>query len=122
MKLVTFDDGKVGRVEGDTIVQLDVPDMRTVYERGQQADETGATFPLADVRLRAPIIPKKFFHTAGNFQEHHERSRTSTGPHPVLPWIVFPEHRRDHQARRRHRLPAERTHQRDRSTSSSLRS
>jgi len=89
MKLVTFDDGKVGRVEGDTVVQLDVPDMRTFYERGQQAGETGATFPLADVRLRAPIIPKKFFHTAGNFQEHHEESTNVNWSHPVLPWIVF---------------------------------
>ncbi len=89
MKLVTFDDGKVGRVEGDTVVQLDVPDMRTFYERGQQAGETGTTFPLADVRLRAPIIPKKFFHTAGNFREHHEESENVNWSHPVLPWIVF---------------------------------
>ncbi len=89
MKLVTFDDGKVGRVEGDTVVQLDVPDMRTFFERGQQAGETGTTFPLADVRLRAPIIPKKFFHTAGNFQEHHEESTNVNWSHPVLPWIVF---------------------------------
>ena len=89
MKLVTFDDGKVGRVEGDTVVQLDVPDMRTFYEQGQQAGETGATFPLADVRLRAPIIPKKFFHTAGNFREHHEESENVNWSHPVLPWIVF---------------------------------
>jgi 2-keto-4-pentenoate hydratase/2-oxohepta-3-ene-1,7-dioic acid hydratase in catechol pathway len=89
MKLVTFDDGKVGRVEGDTVVQLDVPDMRTFFEGGQQAGETGTTFPLADVRLRAPIIPKKFFHTAGNFQEHHEESTNVNWSHPVLPWIVF---------------------------------
>jgi mannose-6-phosphate isomerase-like protein (cupin superfamily) len=89
MKLVTFDDGKVGRVEGDTVLQLDVTDMRTFYERGQQAGETGATFALADVRLRAPIIPKKIFHTAGNFQEHHEESTNVNWSDPVLPWIVF---------------------------------
>jgi 2-keto-4-pentenoate hydratase/2-oxohepta-3-ene-1,7-dioic acid hydratase in catechol pathway len=89
MKLVTFDDGKVGRIEGDRVVALDVPDMRTYYERGQQAAETGETFALADVRLRAPIVPKKFFHTAGNFQEHHEESRNVNWSHPVLPWIVF---------------------------------
>jgi 2-keto-4-pentenoate hydratase/2-oxohepta-3-ene-1,7-dioic acid hydratase in catechol pathway len=41
------------------------------------------------VRLRAPIVPKKFFHTAGNFQEHHEESRNVNWSHPVLPWIVF---------------------------------
>src|SRR6201996_9020759 len=89
MKLVTFDDGKVGRIEGDQVIALDVPDMRTYYERGQQAGETGETFALADVTLRAPIIPKKFFHTAGNFQEHHEESKNVNWSHPVLPWIVF---------------------------------
>src|ERR1700761_9002053 len=89
MKLVTFDDGKVGRIEGDQVIALDVPDMRTYFERGQQADETGETFALADVTLRAPIIPKKFFHTAGNFQEHHEESKNVNWSHPVLPWIVF---------------------------------
>ena len=89
MKLVTFDDGKVGRIEGDSVVALDVPDMRTYFERGQQASETGETVALSDVRLRAPIIPKKFFHTAGNFQEHHEESKNVNWSHPVLPWIVF---------------------------------
>jgi 2-keto-4-pentenoate hydratase/2-oxohepta-3-ene-1,7-dioic acid hydratase in catechol pathway len=89
MKLVTFDEGKVGRIEGDRVIALDVPDMRTYYERGQQADETGETLALADVTLRAPIVPKKFFHTAGNFQEHHEESKKVNWSHPVLPWIVF---------------------------------
>jgi 2-keto-4-pentenoate hydratase/2-oxohepta-3-ene-1,7-dioic acid hydratase in catechol pathway len=89
MKLVTFDDGKVGRIEDDRVIELDVPDMRTYYERGQQAPETGRTHALADVRLRAPIIPKKFFHTAGNFREHDEESKNVNWSHPVLPWIVF---------------------------------
>jgi 2-keto-4-pentenoate hydratase/2-oxohepta-3-ene-1,7-dioic acid hydratase in catechol pathway len=89
MKLVTFDDGKVGRIEGDRVVELDVPDMRTYFERGQQATETGETHALADVRLRAPLIPKKFFHTAGNFREHDEESKNVNWSHPVLPWIVF---------------------------------
>src|SRR4051794_27281848 len=89
MKLVTFDDGKVGRLDGDRVIVLDVPDMRTYYERGRQAGETGETFPLDAVKLRAPIVPKKFFHTAGNFQEHHEESKNVNWSHPVLPWIVF---------------------------------
>jgi 2-keto-4-pentenoate hydratase/2-oxohepta-3-ene-1,7-dioic acid hydratase in catechol pathway len=89
MKLITFNDGKVGRIEGDVVVELDVPDMRTYCERGQSAAETGQTYALADVRLRAPIVPKKFFHTAGNFREHHEESKNVNWSHPVLPWIVF---------------------------------
>jgi 2-keto-4-pentenoate hydratase/2-oxohepta-3-ene-1,7-dioic acid hydratase in catechol pathway len=40
-------------------------------------------------RLKAPIIPKKFFHTAGNFREHHEEAQKSGFSHPVLPWIIF---------------------------------
>jgi 2-keto-4-pentenoate hydratase/2-oxohepta-3-ene-1,7-dioic acid hydratase in catechol pathway len=39
--------------------------------------------------LRAPIQPKKFFHTAGNFREHHEEAEKAGFSHPVLPWIVF---------------------------------
>ncbi|MGH9577108.1 MAG: fumarylacetoacetate hydrolase family protein, partial [Terriglobales bacterium] len=42
-----------------------------------------------DVKLKAPIIPKKFFHTAGNFREHHEEAEKAGFSHPVLPWIVF---------------------------------
>jgi len=89
MKLVTYDDGRVGRVLGDTVAELDVPDMRTYFERGGDVRPTGRERPLAEVRLRAPIMPKKFFHTAGNFREHHEESRRVNWSHPVLPWIVF---------------------------------
>src|SRR2546427_12951492 len=41
------------------------------------------------VRLNAQIIPKKFFHTAGNFREHHEEATKAGFSHPVMPWIVF---------------------------------
>lgn len=44
---------------------------------------------LDQVQLKAPIIPKKFFHTAGNFREHHEEATKAGFSHPVLPWIVF---------------------------------
>src|SRR4051795_11066058 len=88
MKLITFDDGRVGRVEDDTVVELDVPDMRTYFERGG-ADDAGREHPLADVKLRAPIVPKKFFHTAGNFREHEEESKRVNWSHEIAPWIVF---------------------------------
>jgi 2-keto-4-pentenoate hydratase/2-oxohepta-3-ene-1,7-dioic acid hydratase in catechol pathway len=89
VKLVTFDDGKVGRIEGDEVVQLDVPDMRAYFARGEVPRATGDTYPLADVRLRAPIVPKKFFHTAGNFREHEEESKRVGWSHKIAPWIVF---------------------------------
>ncbi len=40
-------------------------------------------------RLRAPIVPKKFFHTSGNFREHEEESKNVDWSHEIAPWIVF---------------------------------
>ncbi len=88
MKLVTFDDGKVGRLDGETIAELDVPTMREYFERGG-ADVTRGEHALADVELRAPIVPKKFLHTAGNFREHEEESKRVDWSHEIAPWIVF---------------------------------
>jgi len=96
MKLVTFDDGRVGYVDADdeqsTVVELDLPSTREFFERGGVGagiPETGERLPLADVRLRAPIVPKKFFHTAGNFAAHHEELQAVDWSHPVHKGIVF---------------------------------
>jgi len=88
VKLVTFDGGRVGAIDGEEIAVLDVSDMRTYFERGG-ADETGERVPLEGARLRAPIVPKKFFHTAGNFREHEEESKRVGWSHKIAPWIVF---------------------------------
>jgi 2-keto-4-pentenoate hydratase/2-oxohepta-3-ene-1,7-dioic acid hydratase in catechol pathway len=88
VKLVTYDDGKVGRMDGEEIARLDVATMREYFERGG-ADDTSERTPLADARLRAPIIPKKFFHTSGNFREHEEESKRVDWSHEIAPWIVF---------------------------------
>ncbi|HEY6016903.1 MAG TPA: fumarylacetoacetate hydrolase family protein, partial [Gaiellaceae bacterium] len=88
MKLVTYDDGKVGRVDGEEVVRLDVATMREYFERGG-ADDAGERVALAEATLRAPISPRKFFHTAGNFREHAEEGEASGWVHPIRPWIVF---------------------------------
>jgi 2-keto-4-pentenoate hydratase/2-oxohepta-3-ene-1,7-dioic acid hydratase in catechol pathway len=92
MKLATFEhDGqqRIGEIRDESIFELDAPSMREYFERGGSASRTGREFPLADMRLKAPIVPKKFFHTAGNFREHHEESQSAGWSHPVAPWIVF---------------------------------
>jgi 2-keto-4-pentenoate hydratase/2-oxohepta-3-ene-1,7-dioic acid hydratase in catechol pathway len=92
LKLVTFEHGggrHVGRVDGEDVVELDIPSMRAYFEAGSEARETGRRLAIADVVLRAPIVPKKFFHTAGNFREHHEESLNVGWSHPVAPWILF---------------------------------
>ena len=88
MKLVTFDEGRVGELRDDKVLELDAPSMREYFERGG-ADATGREAELGDVRLRAPIIPKKFFHTAGNFREHEDESKVVDWSHEIAPWIVF---------------------------------
>lgn len=89
MKLVTFNEGQVGYVDGDEVVELGVGSMREYFERGGDVDETGQRFALDAVRLRAPIVPKKFFHTAGNFAAHHEELKAVNWSHPVHKGIVF---------------------------------
>ncbi|MFL5939694.1 MAG: fumarylacetoacetate hydrolase family protein [Gaiellaceae bacterium] len=89
MKLVTFDDGLVGELRDDRVVELDAPSMLAYFESGTVARATGAEHALEDVRLRAPIVPKKFFHTAGNFREHEEESKNVDWSHEIAPWIVF---------------------------------
>jgi 2-keto-4-pentenoate hydratase/2-oxohepta-3-ene-1,7-dioic acid hydratase in catechol pathway len=82
-----------------------VGDMRQLFEAGDEGLDAARkaldfalkkkTLPKAafyrrqDVKLKAPILPKKFFHTAGNFREHHEEAQKAGFSHPVMPWIVF---------------------------------
>ncbi|QGN57447.1 fumarylacetoacetate hydrolase family protein [Nostocoides sp. HKS02] len=89
MKLVTFDEGRVGHVDGDSVVVLDCASTREYFERGGDVAETGERLALAEVTLRAPIVPKKFFHTAGNFSDHHEELQAVNWSHPVHKGIVF---------------------------------
>ena len=86
------------------------PDMRGLFEGGDRSLEAakhafahvqklgeqtkgpaGETivYPAVSIKMRAPILPKKFFHTAGNFREHHEDAAKAGFSHPILPWIVF---------------------------------
>ncbi len=88
VKLVTFDDGRVGRLSNGTIAELDVPTMREYFERGG-ASPTGSEHALEAVTLRAPIVPTKLIHTAGNFREHEEESKRVGWSHEIAPWIVF---------------------------------
>jgi 2-keto-4-pentenoate hydratase/2-oxohepta-3-ene-1,7-dioic acid hydratase in catechol pathway len=89
VKLVTFDEGRVGEVREDKIVELEIPSTRAYFEAGQPPRETGKVLDLEAVQLRAPIVPKKFFHTAGNFREHEEESKRVAWSHEIAPWIVF---------------------------------
>jgi 2-keto-4-pentenoate hydratase/2-oxohepta-3-ene-1,7-dioic acid hydratase in catechol pathway len=84
-------------------------DMRRFFEGGDKAlglarnalnyiqqerhttgvSEESLVFQTSQINIKAPISPKKFFHTAGNFREHHVEAEKAGFSHPVLPWIVF---------------------------------
>ena len=98
MKLCTFSvpgqesTQRVGIVDGEQVRPVDVPDMRTLFERGVQTAEPergGNAHALDAVRLHAPIAPKKFFHTAGNFREHDDEGKRAGWSHDIAPWILF---------------------------------
>jgi 2-keto-4-pentenoate hydratase/2-oxohepta-3-ene-1,7-dioic acid hydratase in catechol pathway len=96
VKLVTIrtanGTARAGMLDGDEVHLLDVADMRELFDRGVETAASAATgerVALAEVRLCAPIIPKKFFHTAGNFREHEEESKTVEWSHEIAPWIMF---------------------------------
>jgi 2-keto-4-pentenoate hydratase/2-oxohepta-3-ene-1,7-dioic acid hydratase in catechol pathway len=94
---------------GNAATLLLAADMRALFEGGDRSlDAARAALEFVDrqqpsagvegkpifyrredVRLKAPIIPKKFFHTAGNFREHHQEAEKAGFSHPVLPWIMF---------------------------------
>jgi len=88
VKLVTVESGRVGFLDDEEVVLLDVPDLRAYFERGG-AEPTGERIALAETRLRAPIQPRKIVHTAGNFREHEEESKRVGWTHEIAPWIVF---------------------------------
>ena len=92
VRLATFEVGGetvVGEVRGDVVMEIDAPDYADALRARRRAAATGRGWPLAEGRLRAPIVPKKFFHTAGNFREHEEESKRVGWSHQIAPWIVF---------------------------------
>jgi 2-keto-4-pentenoate hydratase/2-oxohepta-3-ene-1,7-dioic acid hydratase in catechol pathway len=99
MKLVTFTDPdqrtRCGALEDAQIRVIEgFATMRELFESGEDPASlarhaNGEQVALADARLRAPIVPKKFFHTSGNYREHEEESRVVNWSHEIAPWIVF---------------------------------
>ena len=98
MKLATFQSGNetlVGALEGHELVVLDVPNMRSLFELGApvqvhaEQKKTTRRFKLADVKLKAPINPKKIYHSAGNYAEHAQEGDRSSWVAAIKPWIVF---------------------------------
>lgn len=76
---------------GDTSLEAAHKALDHALHNDGAAGPRGETisYSAGEVKLKAPIIPRKFFHTAGNFREHHEEATKAGFSHPVMPWIVF---------------------------------
>jgi acylpyruvate hydrolase len=91
MRLVTVrtDGGTTaGRVDGDTVVLLDAPDVRAVLERqaaGSTPAETGARVDRATADL-APLVPRprKIFCVGLNYRNHILEMGRELPQHPTL--------------------------------------
>jgi 2-keto-4-pentenoate hydratase/2-oxohepta-3-ene-1,7-dioic acid hydratase in catechol pathway len=99
VKLVTFTDPdertRCGSLTDGHITVMDgITTMRELFQSGEDPatvarGANGERVAVDDVRLRAPIIPKKFFHTSGNYREHETESKVVNWSHEIAPWIVF---------------------------------
>ena len=105
MKLVTYDNGMPGRIDGDEIVRLDVPTMREYFERGGADDDRRAR---AAGRREAPgadraeeVLPHRgqLPRARGRVEE-----RQSRVPRDRAVDRLLPERRRDHRPGRADRL------------------
>ena len=105
MKLVTFDEGRVGRLEATTVVELACGSTREYFERGGRSPRPASGSPSRDVRLRAPIVPEEVL---PHGRQLLRPPRGAPGGQLVAPGAqghrVLPERRRDHRTRRRDRL------------------
>ena len=64
MKLVTYDDGKVGRIDAEEVVRLNAPTMREYFERGGADDTSERTPHHTDLFLDVRVPPTKLMGVA----------------------------------------------------------
>lgn len=91
MRLVTFrTDGRtrVGRVEGDHVVELDFPDVGAILAAeavGTVRSATGPEPPLAGLDLAQPIVdPPKIICAGHNYLAHIKERGAKIPTHPSL--------------------------------------
>ena len=90
MKLVTYDDGRVGRVEGERVVELDVPDMRRYFELAGEVGETGRSAPSRDMvmhlaeQLDLPLRERNQMLMAAGYAPVYQERALDTAPMAVI--------------------------------------
>jgi 2-keto-4-pentenoate hydratase/2-oxohepta-3-ene-1,7-dioic acid hydratase in catechol pathway len=83
MRLVSYNDGRVGGLHGDRILPLPVRTMRdaiATWDAGELAVPGGTEgFPLGDARLRVPVAdPSKIIAAPVNYRDHQAEMSTES--------------------------------------------
>src|SRR2546430_6113094 len=83
MRLVSYDDGRVGSLAGDQVLPLPVRTMRDAIAAWDAGDLAlpgpGQGIPLPDVRLRVPVAdPSKIIAAPVNYRDHQTEMSVDT--------------------------------------------
>lgn len=81
--------GWPGRIDGDEVTRLDVPDLVTALARPGPAPEAGK-FPLAAVELLAPVPAPPSVRDFFAFERHIASARARRGASVPAEWYEFP--------------------------------
>ena len=82
--------GWPGRIEGDRVIQLAAQTLQSYFTGGGRAREH-AEYPLAEVRLRPPVLQPPSVRDFYAFEEHVRRARELRGADPVpQEWYEIP--------------------------------
>jgi 2-keto-4-pentenoate hydratase/2-oxohepta-3-ene-1,7-dioic acid hydratase in catechol pathway len=79
MKIVRFNEGRWGVLEGETIHETDMPG----------GNPTGREFDLGAVRLRAPVTPSKIVCVGRNYLDHIREMGHDQGDLPTEPGLFL---------------------------------
>ncbi len=93
MKLTTFTHNgrrRIGSLEGDTVQVMAWQDnMRQLIQRGITPSRTYERIPLAEVILKAPLIPGKIIAIGKNYADHAAETGGDLPPKPLI-FAKFP--------------------------------
>jgi fumarylacetoacetate (FAA) hydrolase len=81
--------GWPGRIEGDRVIQLAAQTLQAFFSGGGTAREH-AEYPLADVRLKAPVLHPPSVRDFNVFEEHAKLARDLRGRNLPAEWYERP--------------------------------
>lgn len=84
-----LDRGWPGKIEGDRVIQVAAQTLQAFFSGGGTAREH-AEYPLADVRLKAPVIHPPSVRDFNVFEEHAKRARGLRGQELPAEWYERP--------------------------------